>query len=143
MQNNSLYYKSSGVCKHGHVDPLRYRSSNACVECNKIRTKNWQKNNAAYRAKRDTYKRLYHYGLTEEQYQALLRAQKERCAICGTDKQFRRQEDNRRLAVDHCHTTGKIRGLLCASCNRGLGYFADNPVFLRAAAKYLDKNKGD
>lgn len=42
-----------------------------------------------------------------------------------------------KLSVDHCHLTGEIRGLLCLRCNKGLGYFKDNPEFLSKAIKYL------
>jgi len=42
--------------------------------------------------------------------------------------------------VDHCHNTGKIRGLLCTQCNRGIGFLQDNPILCRIAAEYLDES---
>jgi len=45
----------------------------------------------------------------------------------------------KQLDVDHCHTTGEVRGLLCNRCNTGIGQFKDNPNILRSAARYLDK----
>ncbi len=63
------------------------------------------------------------YGITVEQYDAMLRQQNGLCAICGrAPKRFR-------LAVDHDHETGEIRGLLCTRCNLGLGWFRDDPSF--------------
>jgi hypothetical protein len=52
------------------------------------------------------------------------------CQICGL-------KDRRSLNIDHCHTTGKVRGLLCDNCNKGLGLFKDNPDLLNNAVKYL------
>jgi hypothetical protein len=53
------------------------------------------------------------------------------CVICG--------DDNSRLVVDHDHKTGKIRGMLCNHCNRGIGHFRDDPVLLRFAATYVEQ----
>ena len=58
-----------------------------------------------------------------------------KCFICGLDK------DRRNLCVDHCHTTGKVRGLLCDNCNVGLGRFKDNITLLEKAIKYLNDSK--
>lgn len=79
------------------------------------------------------YNLNYHYGLSLEQYKQMLQAQNGVCKICkGLDN-----GPWNRLAVDHCHTTGKVRGLLCAKCNKGLGQFCDNPQLLKQAAEYL------
>lgn len=75
------------------------------------------------------------FGLTAEQYEAMVVAQDGHCAQC-----VRRDLPEKRLAVDHDHKTGRIRGLLCADCNRGIGLFGDDPERLRAAADYLDRH---
>lgn len=79
------------------------------------------------------------YGITAAEYDELLAAQDSRCAICGLPETNGRHA-NMKLAVDHCHTTNTIRGLLCSDCNNGLGRFKDDPELLLRAAAYL---KGD
>lgn len=74
------------------------------------------KNNGAEKRRiRDLKKR---YGITVEQYDLLLKSQKGVCAICGGNNL-----DEKRLSVDHDHNTGEVRGLLCNTCNRKLGWF--------------------
>ena len=81
-----------------------------------------------------TYRRHYGIGLVE--YTQMLEVQGGVCAICGCPC-----ATGRRLAVDHCHTTGKVRGLLCGNCNKGLGSFKDDPRLIRKAIDYLEKAK--
>lgn len=77
-------------------------------------------------------------GLTAEHYNKLLLRQKGCCAICGVHESTYRQIGSKRhFAIDHDHDTGKIRGLLCNSCNLGIGALGDNPIRLRAAVRYL------
>jgi hypothetical protein len=77
------------------------------------------------------------FRLTLEAYCKLLVEQNSVCAICG------RVDADKRLAVDHCHATGTVRGLLCQNCNQGLGKFRDRPEDLRAAAAYLLRTPPD
>lgn len=77
------------------------------------------------------------YGLRRGEFASLLEEQGGLCKIC-----FRVDPAGRNLAVDHDHATNKVRGLLCSSCNIGLGNFRDNPSLLRAAALYLEINGG-
>lgn len=84
---------------------------------------------------RTGYMRQYLYGVSLEQYEAMMAAQGGVCAICGTSDWP--GKDNR-PHVDHCHETGKVRGILCGPCNNGLGNFGDDPARLRAAAAYLE-----
>jgi hypothetical protein len=80
--------------------------------------------------------RLRRRGLTLEGYADLLQAQDGRCAIC------REPSRGRRLAVDHDHITGRVRGLLCTRCNMGLGFFQDSAVRLQAAQRYIVDARG-
>jgi hypothetical protein len=75
------------------------------------------------------------YGMTEKVFSMLLEAQDHCCAICGTDDPGGRGDG---FVVDHCHDTGKIRGLLCTSCNTGLGLFKDDANALSKAIEYLE-----
>ena len=74
------------------------------------------------------------FGITLEQYNKLSELQNHVCAICNSPETHYR---NSVLSVDHNHQTGKIRGLLCSTCNRALGLFKDNRKNLINAIKYL------
>lgn len=115
-----------------------------CKECRRLASKEWKARNkdkalAAWRewakenkgsraeymrqwraqnpSKVAASDRKYRYGLTHEQFASMLEKQGGVCVICrGTDK-------TRSLAVDHCHVTGRVRGLLCGTCNTALGAF--------------------
>ena len=74
--------------------------------------------------------------LTEDDYEAMLVRQGGVCAIC------KGKPTGERLAIDHVHGTKRVRGLLCGSCNRGLGLFKDDPVRLAVAIEYLKLGEG-
>jgi hypothetical protein len=73
---------------------------------------------------------LTKYGITSAERDAMASAQGNACAIC-------KRTETQPLHLDHCHETGKVRGLLCGPCNQGLGLFREDPNRLRAAAEYL------
>lgn len=83
------------------------------------------------KAKRQQYLLKHEYDLTVEQYQTMVSEQGGCCAIC--------LRPERRLHVDHEHSTGRVRGLLCKKCNMGIGLLGDSPAVLTAAAVYLEK----
>jgi translation initiation factor 2 beta subunit (eIF-2beta)/eIF-5 len=99
--------------------------------------------NGRYRAYRKTEKgkRLYlktslaPYGMSAADYERVLKAQHSVCAICGSPDPGTNRTS--RFAVDHCHVTGKVRGLLCGQCNLAIGYMKDRPDLLIKAAEYL------
>lgn len=76
-----------------------------------------------------------YYNLTEQGYSDILSKQDMGCAICGAEKS---DSLHRRLSVDHCHKTEKVRGLLCTKCNNGIGNFNDDIILLKNAIKYLE-----
>lgn len=84
-------------------------------------------------AKRE-YQLAHKFGITLDEYRTRLEAQGGVCAICHNTC-----SSGRSLAVDHDHETGKVRGLLCGVCNRGLGNFADSVQNLRNAVAYLSR----
>lgn len=94
-------------------------------------------------SKRELYTDLYRtgnlkrkYNISTEEYDLLLIKQDYKCAICERIT----NEDGRRLAVDHDHATDRVRGILCISCNRGIGFLQDDPELLVRASDYLTRN---
>ena len=125
-----------------------------CMECQKETSRQWnrenaervQERNAQYRAengvqnaRRNKQWWLKKYGLTEDDYEAMVERQHGVCAICLQPERYidARTGLARRLAVDHDHKTFKVRGLLCGPCNRALGQYEDMPERLERAAAYL------
>jgi len=80
---------------------------------------------------RDDYVLVKKYGITQAQKKKMISDQGNKCAICG--------DEHRLLVVDHCHDTGKVRGMLCTKCNTAIGKLNDDPGMLRKAISYLEK----
>jgi translation initiation factor 2 beta subunit (eIF-2beta)/eIF-5 len=80
---------------------------------------------------------LNRYGITLEQYNELLEKQLHACAICKEPESQISWGKTKRLAVDHCHKTGKVRGLLCQRCNTTLGRYEDDPYVWENFVVYL------
>lgn len=78
------------------------------------------------------------FGISLERYNEMHAAQDGKCAICGNSETALRFGKIRNLAVDHCHTTGNVRGLLCGQCNPMIGYARDNTKILEKAIEYLN-----
>jgi len=90
----------------------------------------------------DNFSRKYlrkTYGITLEEYRQMFVDQDNKCAICRMDGFKICKDAKALLVVDHCHSTGKVRGLLCHNCNRGLGLFQDNKQHLGAAIEYIER----
>lgn len=83
------------------------------------------------------------HGLTTERYIEMLQSQNFVCAICEEPETTKSSDSGeaRELAIDHCHETGIVRGLLCGFCNRGIGLLKDNPARIRKAADYIERFK--
>lgn len=103
-----------------------YRSS--CKECsNRARAEAGHRNN------------LKRHGMTPETYDAMLQSQQGLCAICKKPGNGKGQK-HRPLCIDHCHTSGKVRGLLCDRCNLGLGNFDDDIGLFQRVIEYLRRD---
>ena len=112
----------------------------ACKPCRRIRDNKWRTDNRVHaQAKSRANYVARTYGLSLEQHNELYEKQRGCCAICGTHA----SELKRSLFVDHDHSTGKVRGLLCNGCNSALGYFRDCPENLHAAIAYLRATEGE
>ena len=79
------------------------------------------------------------YGISSEYYSQMLLEQNGVCKICRKHETYKHRGVPKRLSVDHCHKTSRIRGLLCSKCNINIGRFGDDPLRLRAAADYLER----
>jgi hypothetical protein len=129
----------SGYCRicFQH-SPNKYAKSRTWDKANAERRREnqrrWRTQNADYiKTQGKQWQLLNTYGITLDEYYQLLTAQDNSCGICRRHKsKFRKM-----LAVDHCHKTGNVRGLLCFSCNRAIAYLQDNAEYCDAAATYL------
>lgn len=104
----------------------------------KVKNKNNERRNNPERKEYDRQRSyLRRYGITRDEYNNLREGQNYKCFICGIH-----ENDNISrwgvLCLDHCHRTGRIRKLLCATCNKGLGCFKDSHSLLIKAANYLN-----
>lgn len=132
------YYNRDKYAKDGYYPSCR--SCNAHKRVDRIKKASYDKQ---HRKTLGLKKAANQYKVTEAYLIQMLADQKEVCAICKLPETNLHQSGSiMRLAVDHCHTTGKVRGFLCQKCNQGLGMFRDNPVLLRDAIEYLSKTVG-
>jgi hypothetical protein len=102
-----------------------------CKQCQKRHAKEYHK--------RKGYEQslIKKYGISLEDYNKMYDLQDGVCGICGLEQSV---DFSDRLFVDHCHTTGVVRGLLCHHCNTALGHFKDDPRLLNKASAYLMKH---
>lgn len=144
MKSKAETFIPDEPCKYGHY--LRYKKKNLCVECNSIRAKAYRNTPEGQLVRKNTLKNWKNknkdrvkkanrawnlkalYNLTIEQFEKMSLQQNHCCKICLLSK---------KLVVDHCHITGKVRGLLCSRCNSGLGYFQDEANLMKRAGLYL------
>ena len=106
-----------------------------CKTCKVKANRRYLHKNPDKAAKWKRENKVRSYGISVEQYQQMISNQDNKCAICGNTS-------DRALDIDHCHTTGKVRGLLCSYCNKAIGMFKDNYEYLEAAIDYLKTNDG-
>ena len=136
--------KKCSVCKEERDLSMFYNSVTSkdckgyrCKLCDTEARKKWERENADRARKSRRGRNLKaKYGITIEEYDTILEEQGGRCAICGShsnESAFHTEF----FAVDHCHETGRIRGLLCNNCNRALGFLKDDPVVVSSALTYL------
>lgn len=107
-----------------------------CKTCDSVARASWyekhpERSKASARARSLKFK----YGLTIEEYTQLSEKQNHKCAICGCDENSSKVHGN--FAVDHCHHTNEVRGLLCNQCNRAIGMLDDDPLTVFKAYQYL------
>ena len=148
-------------------DKRRNKISRPCIECqlirgreyhgthrvqekeyrktHKVQIKQWFLDHPEHMAEyRSNYNRMYRiqkeYDMTPQEYDEMFKRQGGVCAICGKPETqaYNSTRIIGHLCIDHSHETGKIRGLLCMKCNRGVGLFQDDVALLQKAAEYLE-----
>ena len=145
-------------CTRGHLmadTRVLYgvKQSPACSACRHLHRETWGLNNPEREAELRHESRMKNaphqraknirlkYGLSVETFNELFEAQGERCAICGTSSFGTRAGKVLSAFIDHDHISGNVRGLLCRTCNVGIGAFGDSPELLLEAAAYLKGNQ--
>jgi len=123
-------FVSDSKSKHG--------KANCCLECRRNEYSKYEAENKNKRTVEKKEQMWEHtlkskYGINKEEYNTMLEEQDFSCKICNAHI----AELDRKLYVDHCHTTGKVRGLLCITCNTGIGMLKDDIEILENAIKYL------
>lgn len=140
--------KANGLCaahyqrflRHGHT---RYRDrKRPAQQCSMPNCGNILYANSLCHAHYAKFKNWKSYGITPEIYISMLKFQNHVCEICHKGEKIINGKSGkiRDMAIDHCHTTGKVRSLLCSSCNTAIGSFKDSPELLRKAADYLERH---
>jgi hypothetical protein len=125
-EDTEFYLHRGGRTKEGYRAPT-------CKPCHAEKSKTWAKNNPdkvkAHRRKRNLKTK---YNITVEEYDKMFEEQQGKCFICSS------VADRRRLNVDHCHDTGKVRKLLCDKCNMALGLLEDDIDRIQKVREYLE-----
>jgi hypothetical protein len=116
----------------------RQSKCKSCVGNSSKQVREWRAKNPEANAALRQRERVKLYDLSQEDYDALLEEQGNRCAICRDDT----PGGKGRWHIDHSHASGKVRGLLCSRCNLGLGYFRDATENLKRAIEYLEVKDG-
>ena len=110
---------------------MKYNRANLCKKCDNDRGKQYRRNKPLKQLD-NYYKRKYN--ISYDEVQEMKEEQNNRCKIC--DK-LEGDTPLTRFVVDHCHTTGEVRGLLCGKCNTALGHLEDDVARLARAIEYL------
>ena|ERR1700730_12917181 len=117
------------VCKCGKEIKGLYKGTKYCS----LRCANKYNPSRPWNDIQRNYKYQLYYGISLEDYNNLFNIQNGCCAICKTHQSVLKKK----LAVDHCHKTNRIRGLLCHNCNLAIGRFRDDPVIIASALEYV------
>lgn len=127
-KNISEFYKTPSGHRH------------TCKKCLTQRTVHYQRENPEIQR----WKQIKHrYGMTKEQYLTMLVEQGYKCPVCGTGlhieaiKRTGKRPPNQAV-IDHCHSSGHVRGILCHNCNVAIGHFKDDVEIIKNAIQYLE-----
>ena len=124
----------TGGCKRGHAPELYKKLPSGVYVCLGCKRENGFKYREANRKRINLQNRVDRYSISVEDFEAFFQKQNGCCAVCSVPI------DKARCRIDHDHQSGKVRGLLCTSCNTGIGLLKDSLVILENAARYLRDN---
>jgi hypothetical protein len=147
--NNPGYYEAR-IRKRAPRDPVQAAERRSEIRNDPERSAALSAQNRAYRRANPQVYRSAHlkakFGLTIEQFERMNESQKGLCAICGRPETAMtrglKQRSSPILTVDHDHDNGRVRGLLCGACNRGIGLLGESRERLRSAIDYLTRTAG-
>lgn len=143
-KNPTVKIASCKVCTDKKAVQIRLARTPEQVERDRIRNKKWQEDNFERVKEHNDRSSLRKFGLSKEDFEKMKELQNNLCDICKnpetTISNTSKLRQINRLAVDHCHTSGKVRGLLCATCNLALGKFKDSIETLQNAINYLKRH---
>lgn len=142
QKNSNGSYRYITQCDCGESKAIYYNQlasgrtkSCGCLQRRKgIDSPNWKHGRSRTKTYGNELFMRQKYGLEYSQYLNMLEQQKGLCAICESPAP---DHHKKRLNIDHCHATGKVRGLLCDACNRAIGLLKDSPLLLNKAISYL------
>tara|TARA_B100001057_G_scaffold133155_1_gene132593 strand:- start:338 stop:772 length:435 start_codon:yes stop_codon:yes gene_type:complete len=127
-------YFNGKPCPHGHLSE-KYTCDGKCLRCCQIR---YEKSSPVPYNKRRNSILKTKFGISLDQYNDMLKKQNNRCMVCNQLETRRSNKGGIRfLAVDHCHTTGKVRGLLCGNCNVALGLLNEDRDRIQKLIEYI------
>lgn len=142
-------FKPCIVCKESkqltefHKNLNKDGRFNVCKKCHYVRNharRQDPKNRERFAQYRRSNVMFRRYGITLEEYSKMVHNQENKCLICKESPDPNADHKQRSLHIDHCHFSGKIRGLLCHLCNRAMGLFRDRIDLIEKAAVYLRKH---
>lgn len=128
-----------GDCEVGYSPSISSKCTECCVEDSRLIANGKSLEEKRSKARKNLLSSMYN--ITEEDYSQMIFVQNGVCAICNLPETIIRNGKIQNLSVDHDHKTGRVRGLLCAKCNYGIGYFMDNKDLLMRAIQYLSSNE--
>lgn len=137
LDRNKPCGRATDRCKACTAEYGRWYRAEHPERVRQSRTKSYAKNATTAR----TYRLKKLYGMTRAEYEAMHAAQEGRCAICNREETglSNKADRARGLSVDHCHDSGRIRGLLCGRCNSAIGLLNHDGDLLRSAIAYLNR----
>lgn len=122
----------------------RLGRKDCCLRCSAVYAREWRrKNPERHRRNNESSVIRALYGITRDDYYKMLAEQDGVCAICRQPERRTLKGKVCRLAIDHCHASKKVRGLLCSDCNRAIGLLRDDIERLRSAIEYLGRHRGE